>query len=272
MRELRNRQEHASTVEANGTELYCEVRGNGSPVFFISGATGDAGHFKHVADVLADEFRVITYDRRGNSRSHRPAGWTKTSIAEQADDTAALLGALAARSTVVFGTSGGGTILVELICRHARLLKGAIAHEPVLTTKTPSGAKVGAQIQRMIEAGLASGGLRAAQELFIRWAGTDEVFEAMDRDLRERMLGNGEVFFGLELLGSVVRARRRGRQAGRGADRRRRRRRGQRHVMVEGADWLGGELGAKCSGCPGATLRIGILDSRKPSRTRCDQA
>lgn len=193
------REARAFVVAANGARLYCELRGGGPSVLFISGATGDAGHFKHVASELADEFRVITYDRRGNSRSPRPAGWTTTSIAEQADDAAALLDALAARPAVVFGTSGGGTILVDLICRHAAALKGAYVHEPVLTTKSPHGAELGAHIQQLVEAGLARGGLRSAQELFLRWAGTDEVYDAMDGDLRERLLANGEVFFRLEL-------------------------------------------------------------------------
>src|SRR4029453_15974979 len=166
MRELRSRigQGHNAIVEANGTELYYEVHGSGSPLLFISGATGDAGHFTHVADALSDDFRVITYDRRGNSRSPRPAGWTQTSITEQADDAAALLEALAVTSAVVFGTraggppaplavvfgaGGGGPILMELIRRHPGVLKGAIAHEPVLMSVSPSAVEGGAQVQRL---------------------------------------------------------------------------------------------------------------------------
>ena len=34
---------------------------------------------------------VVSYDRRGYSRSPRPADWTTTSVDEQADDAAALL-------------------------------------------------------------------------------------------------------------------------------------------------------------------------------------
>jgi pimeloyl-ACP methyl ester carboxylesterase len=76
------------TVTVNGTELYHEVRGTGTPVLLIMGATGDGGHFDTVADVLADEFTVITSDRRGNGRSPVPAGWRTTSPEEQADDAA----------------------------------------------------------------------------------------------------------------------------------------------------------------------------------------
>jgi hypothetical protein len=45
--------------------------------------TGDAGHHAEVADLLASEFTVVTYNRRGNSRGPRPQGWTATSIDEQ---------------------------------------------------------------------------------------------------------------------------------------------------------------------------------------------
>jgi pimeloyl-ACP methyl ester carboxylesterase len=60
------------TVNGTGTELYHEVRGSGPPVLLIMGATGDGGHFDTVADLLADEFTVVIYDRRGNGRQSRP--------------------------------------------------------------------------------------------------------------------------------------------------------------------------------------------------------
>jgi len=243
---------HGSLVEANGTKLYTEVRGSGSPVLFIPGATGDAGHFAHVADALSDDFKVITYDRRGNSRSPRPKGWSQTSIAEQADDAAALLEALAVAPTVAFGTSGGGTILLELLRRRSRVLKGALVHEPALLAVSPSATEVGPELQRMTEEGRASGGLRAATERFIRWAGTDEVFEAIDRDLRERMLGNGEVLLDVELshfLSYVpeVEAIRRAEVpivviAGIES---------KGKFMAEGADWLAGQLDCEVSWVPG---------------------
>ncbi|MDP9188407.1 MAG: alpha/beta hydrolase, partial [Actinomycetota bacterium] len=50
-------------------DLHHEVRGSGPPVLFISGASGDAGHFAGAAARLADEFTAVAYDRRGCSRS-----------------------------------------------------------------------------------------------------------------------------------------------------------------------------------------------------------
>ena len=83
-----------ATIAVNGTTLYYELRGEGPPVVFISGAPGDAGFWTEIGDLLADEYTVLSYDRRGTSRSPRPEGWTSTSMDEQADDAAALLEAL----------------------------------------------------------------------------------------------------------------------------------------------------------------------------------
>ncbi len=112
-----------ATIEANGTQLYCEIRGTGPSVLFISGPTGDAGHFERVAEELADEFTVITYDRRGNSRSPRPAGWTTTSAEEQADD--AILAAIRIPVQVMHGDASP-----ELFADTSRWLATRLGVEP----------------------------------------------------------------------------------------------------------------------------------------------
>src|SRR5262245_43300549 len=110
-----------NTVAVNGTMLYYERQGKGPPVLFIAGSTGDAGNFTRTAGLLADEFTTVAYDRRGNSRSPRPAGWTATSVAEQADDAAALINALDLAPAVIFGASVGGLIALDLIIRYPQL-------------------------------------------------------------------------------------------------------------------------------------------------------
>ena len=105
------------TAAIHGIELYYETRGSGLPVLSIQGATGDGGYFDRIADLLANEFTTVTYDRRGNSRSPAPVGWMHTSIEEQAEDAAGLLTALGLKAAIVFGTSGGGAIGLELVRR-----------------------------------------------------------------------------------------------------------------------------------------------------------
>src|SRR3954453_11856121 len=117
-------------IEANGATVYYERRGAGPPVLFISGAAGDADVWSAVADALTGDFTVVTYDRRANSRSPRPRGWTVTSVAEQADDAAALLRGLDLAPAVVCGNSSGAMFTNELMLRHPDLLRAAAMHEP----------------------------------------------------------------------------------------------------------------------------------------------
>jgi pimeloyl-ACP methyl ester carboxylesterase len=157
-----------ATIEANGTTLYYELRGTGPSVLFISGSTGDAGHFASVADALADEFTVITYDRRGNSRSPRPAGWAATTAEEQAADAAALLRSLGQSPAAVFGTSGGAIIGLALVVNHPEVVRGAILHEPPLLAVLPNAGELIVAAQTVIEQAIKTGGPRAGVEAFLR--------------------------------------------------------------------------------------------------------
>ena len=96
------------------------------------GFTGDGGHFETLAELLADEFTVVTYDRRGNGRSPRPAGWAKTSPQAQADDAAALLAALGLAPAGVYGSSAGASFALCLTIRHPERVRCAVLHEPAL--------------------------------------------------------------------------------------------------------------------------------------------
>ncbi|HEX2109716.1 MAG TPA: alpha/beta hydrolase [Rubrobacteraceae bacterium] len=194
-----DRKEYTTTIEVNGARIYHEVRGSGPSVLFIAGATGDGGHFQRVAEPLSDEFTVVTYDRRANSRSPRPEGWQSTSTEEQSDDAAALIEALGLAPAVVFGASGGAIIGLDLVVRHPGLLRGAILHEPAMLSVLDNPEQVMGAIQQVVEGGMQKGGPRAGMEAFLRFFVGDRTFENLDVGLRERMLGNAETFFGLEL-------------------------------------------------------------------------
>ncbi len=191
-----------ASVNVNGAEIYHEVRGSGPPVLFIQGATGDGGTFEQVANLLADEFTVVTYHRRGNSLSPPPAGWTSTSTEEQANDAAALLEALSLAPAAVFGTSSGAIIGLDLVIRHPEAVRGAILHEPPLLSVLARPEEVMGPVQQMVEESMKRGSPRAAVEAFLRFADGNENFENLAPELRERMLGNGETLFGIELLGT----------------------------------------------------------------------
>ncbi|HEY8474656.1 MAG TPA: alpha/beta fold hydrolase [Natronosporangium sp.] len=77
----------------NGVRLYCEERGSGAPILCVPGAGSSTQLWEGAIEQLARLGRVIAYDRRGCSRSERPDGYSRTSVAEHAADAAALLDA-----------------------------------------------------------------------------------------------------------------------------------------------------------------------------------
>jgi pimeloyl-ACP methyl ester carboxylesterase len=181
-------------VDVNGAQIYHELRGSGPPLLLIVGLTGDAGWYEPFAEILAEQFTVITYDRRGNSRSPRPKGWASTSIAEQADDAAGLLSALRLAPAFVFGNSLGASIALELLVRHPHMVLGVIAHEPFLLSLLPSSK----DLNGFWQAKLAKGGTRYAMTVFTGMKEGD-VIPGLDPNLVQRVFSNGDVVFSMEI-------------------------------------------------------------------------
>jgi pimeloyl-ACP methyl ester carboxylesterase len=186
-------------VSVNGTELYYEIRGTGPPVLLIMGATGDGGHFDALADALADEFTVVSYDRRGNGRSPAPDGWDTTSPEEQADDAAALLAALGTGPVAVFGTSSGGSFALCLMIRHPGSVRGAILHEPGLYALVDDFDEVRAPLRALVQQAMAAGGPPAAVERFWCYVAGEDGWSRLSPALRERLRASAGTLVEVEL-------------------------------------------------------------------------
>src|SRR3954451_12948108 len=186
-------------LNLNGTELYYEIRGAGPPVLLIMGATGDGGHFDALAELLADEFTVISYDRRGNGRSPAPPDWTTTSPEEQADDAAALLHALGIGPAAVFGTSSGGNFALCLLVRHPGSGRGTILHEPGCYALVDDFDAVRAPVRALIREAMAAGGPAAAVERFWRYLAGDDSWDRLTPALRGRLRDTARTLIEVEL-------------------------------------------------------------------------
>jgi esterase len=100
------------------TELYVEEHGAGEAILCIHGTGSSALAWVAAVPALARHGRVITYDRRGYTRSAAGAPPFRTMVADHTADAAALLEARDATPAVVIGRSYGGSVALDLALRH----------------------------------------------------------------------------------------------------------------------------------------------------------
>ncbi len=167
-----------TTVGANGTQLYYELRGSGPALLFIPGAEGDAEEYARVAGLLQDEFTILSYDRRGYSRSPRPKGFAGTTVEEQADDAAALLEATGLAPAAIWGNSSGAIIGLSLVLRHPEAVSAAMLHEPPLFT----GMNDPGQVLAFLKHATANGKVP-----FLRGLTGDIIYDSFSEDYKERL-------------------------------------------------------------------------------------
>ncbi|WP_343242796.1 alpha/beta hydrolase [Streptomyces sp. SID12501] len=182
-------------LTVDGAELYYEVRGAGPALLMISGAGGDASYYSGIAEGLADAFTVITYDRRGNSRS-TGGGGALMALSRQAADAHVLVAGLAGGRALVFGNSGGAIIGLTLAVRHPECLVGLIAHEPPAVNVLPDDDP-GRGFFAELTARYTAGGAPAAGRRFAETVRGEGSYR-WPPDLWERFLGNADHLFGHE--------------------------------------------------------------------------
>lgn len=135
------------TVKINGLDLYYEVAGSGERVVLTHGAWSDGRTWEAVVERMADRFQVVTWDRRGHSRSQNGSG--PGSCRQDAGDLAALIRQLGQGPVNVVGNSAGGNVVLNLVSMYPELVRSASTHEPgpfaVLESSTDP------DLQRLIE-------------------------------------------------------------------------------------------------------------------------
>ena len=94
------------TIDIDGNAIHYQESGDGTPLVLVHGSW-DGGHcWDLLRPRLEASHRVITYDRRGHSRSDRPAaGWTRR---DNENDLAALIEALELGPVHLVGTPTAG--------------------------------------------------------------------------------------------------------------------------------------------------------------------
>jgi len=187
-------------VSANAVSLYYELRGeSGDPMVLVHGSWGDHANWDAVVPGLSESFRVITYDRRGHSKSEKVD--TQGSFDEDAQDVSALLSALGLSLAHVVGNSGGSIIALKLAGTQSPIFLSLIIHEPPLLDLSLDDPPVAAKLRegknraeaamKILETGDRQGGARQFVETLAFGPGA---WDKLPPQLRETFVTNADTW------------------------------------------------------------------------------
>lgn len=107
-------------LDVGDISIYHEFHGDGPPLLHISGSGGDLRRTMPDQSALNADFRGLHYDQRGLGRTSH--GDRPPTMADFADDAAALCAAVGWDRCHVMGTSFGGMVAQHVAIRHPGLV------------------------------------------------------------------------------------------------------------------------------------------------------
>ncbi|MFG2072944.1 alpha/beta fold hydrolase [Nonomuraea maritima] len=131
----------SGVLDVPGARLYFEVRGTGPVLLTIIGGGSDAAMAAPLAEALSGRHTVITYDRRGATRSPLTGPPGQQRVEEHTGDALRLLEATGPGPADVFATHSGALIGLDLLARHPGRVRRLVAHEPPAFALLPDAAR-----------------------------------------------------------------------------------------------------------------------------------
>ncbi|MFB4298031.1 alpha/beta fold hydrolase [Actinomadura sp. NTSP31] len=120
----------AAMLQVPGAKVYYEVRGDGPLLIIGQSGEGDAHRTADLVDRLAGHYTVVTYDRRGLSRTAVDDPSLPVTPAMHAEDVHHLLAELTDEPALMLGCSLGALYGLHLAAAHPGQLSALIAHDP----------------------------------------------------------------------------------------------------------------------------------------------
>ena len=182
------------TLQVPGARLAYEVRGSGPVLLMIPGGEGDGAGFGAVANALAGDYTVVTYDRRGAVRSTIDDLAKDVRLETHSDDAHYLLSRLTTEPAFVFGSSAGALIGLDLALRYPADVRLLVAHEPPVEGVLPAFDQFQNELFEIYrrQGGLAAM-MKVMQQNKVSYADMEPGAELAARDPRE-MTARGAAF------------------------------------------------------------------------------
>lgn len=123
------------TVSVNGIDIQYYRRGQGQPIVLAHGMYDNGRRWVPLADELADEYDIITYDARGHGRSDAPE--TGYDIDNRVADLVGVVRALSLTNPILLGHSMGGATAAWTAATHPELVGGLALADPARFRESP---------------------------------------------------------------------------------------------------------------------------------------
>jgi pimeloyl-ACP methyl ester carboxylesterase len=158
-------------LDVPGATIHWQVRGDGPPLVLHAAPMGAAA-FEPLADLLADDFSVVTSDPRGINSSTVADRETASTPDDRAGDLAVLLDHLDLGPVSLFGSSGGAVSALALVQQRPDLVATVIPHEPPLIELLDDRDELRAAEHALVDL-YREGDRRAYWERFLQVAGIE---------------------------------------------------------------------------------------------------
>jgi pimeloyl-ACP methyl ester carboxylesterase len=189
-----------ATANINGIRIYYELSGTGEiPLVLVHGSWVSHHDWEFIRSGLDNNFRVLTYDRRGHSESERPS--TPDSVSENVADLAGLIEHLDLAPAWLVGNSFGASITLRLAGERPDLFRGLITHEPPLFSLLANDSAVSSMLDEVarklaaVSERIVSGDHAGAAELFVESVALGPGnWSKISRQLQSIMIENAPTF------------------------------------------------------------------------------
>lgn len=141
-----------TTVSQDGTPIAYDVRGDGPPLVYITGATCFRTFMPVVRDskTFATGFRIVTYDRRGRGDSGDRTPW---SLDREVEDVDAMIETLGGQAHL-YGHSSGAVLAMHAAHRLGSRVRGVVLYDAPWvhdTTEREEYAALRARVERLLD-------------------------------------------------------------------------------------------------------------------------
>ncbi|WP_332066878.1 2-succinyl-6-hydroxy-2,4-cyclohexadiene-1-carboxylate synthase [Bacillus sp. KH172YL63] len=105
-------------LHINDVSYFIEIKGQGKPLVFLHGFTGDTSTWTKITDKLSSTHQCISIDLPGHGRTSSPEDFGRYGMERVTDDLHAILTSLHVESATLIGYSMGGRTALHFALMH----------------------------------------------------------------------------------------------------------------------------------------------------------